>query len=138
MKKDIGLYLTSLSAVAAVVCVTAYVVNCGTDYFVNLGMDPAVLICAIAAIILEVVYLIVTRKGYKVWSDVLPVLAPVLLIVATLLIVNVRVNGIAAIMTFEGNAQTMADLTSALVGIIAGLIATIAGIIASFFDTVKE
>lgn len=138
MKKAIGLYLTSLSAVAAVVCVTAYVVNCGTDYFVNLGMYPAVLICAIAAIILEVVYLIVTRKGYKVWSDVLPVLAPVLLIVATLLIVNVRVNGIAAIMTFEGNAQTMADLTSALVGIIAGLIATIAGIIASFFDTVKE
>lgn len=138
MKKAIGLYLTSLSAVAAVVCVTAYVVNCGTDYFVNLGMNPAVLICTIAAIILEVVYLIVTRKGYKVWSDVLPVLAPVLLIVATLLIVNVRVNGIAAIMTFEGNAQTMADLTSALVGIIAGLIATIAGIIASFFDTVKE
>lgn len=138
MKKAIGLYLTSLSAVAAVVCVTAYVVNCGTDYFANLGMDPAVLICAIAAIILEVVYLIVTRKGYKVWSDVLPVLAPVLLIVATLLIVNVRVNGIAAIMTFEGNAQTMADLISVLVGIIAGLIATIAGIIASFFDTVKE
>lgn len=138
MKKAIGLYLTSLSAVAAVVCVTAYVFNCGTDYFANLGMDSAVLICAIAAIILEVVYLIVTRKGYKVWSDVLPVLAPVLLIVATLLIVNVRVNGIAAIMTFEGNAQTMADLTSALVSIIAGLIATIAGIIASFFDTVKE
>ena len=138
MKKSIGFYLTSLSAIAAVVCVIAYAVNCRTDYFTSLGVNPAVLGFAIAAIVVEAVYLIVTQKGHKVWSDALPILAPALLIVSTLLIVNARVNGIAAIMTYEGNAQTRADLASALVGIIAGLIATITGIIASFFDTVKD
>ena len=138
MKKSIGFFATILSAAAAVVGAIAYVVNCGTDYFVNLGINPMILGCIIVAVIVDAAYIVVTRKGHQMWSDILPVAAAVLLMIATLLFVSVRVNGIAAIMTYEGNAKTMADLTSAIVGIAGCLIATVIGIIASFFDTVKE
>lgn len=52
--------------------------------------------------------------------------------------VNVRVNGIAAVMTFENNARNMADLTSAIVGIAGCLVAAIVSIVSAFFDVSKE
>ena len=138
MKKSLGLYLTALAAIAAVVSIAAYVVNCGTDYFMSLGTDPAVLGCIIAAIAADVVYIAVTWKGHRMWSDILPVAAPALLTAAVLLFANSRIYGIASIMTFDGNAQNMADLASVFVSIAAGLIAVIVGVVAAFFDTVKE
>ena len=124
MKKSVGFFMTILSAAAAAVGAAAYFMNCRTNYFINLGIDPVVMGCAVCAIVLQAAYIIVTQKGNQLWTDILAVLPPVLLIVAT--------------MTFENNAQNMADLTSAIVGIAACLIATIVGIAASFFDTVKE
>ena len=93
---------------------------------------------ASALTVLQVVYIAVTQKGHALWSDALAVLPLVLLIVATITLAGSRIVGIAAIMTFENNAQNMADLTSAIVGIAACLVAAIVGIAASFFDTVKE
>ena len=127
MKKSAGFFMTIISAAAAVVGAVAYFVNCRTNYFVNLGLNPVVMGCAVAAILCQVVYLVVTRNGHALWSDILTVAAPALLMVAAITLVGARVTGIAAIMTFENNAQNMADLSSAIVGIAA-----------SFFDTVKE
>lgn len=138
MKKSIGFFMTVLSAAAAAVGAVAYFMNCKTNYFINLGVNPVVMGCVVCAIVLQVVYIVVTQKGHQLWNDVLAVIPPVLLIVATINLVSARVNGIAAIMTFENNAQNMADLTSAIVGIAACLIAAVVGIAASFFDTVKE
>ena len=138
MKKSAGFFMTILSAAAAAVGAAAYFMNCQTNYFINLGVDPVVMGCAAAAIVLQVVYIAVTQKGHALWSDVLAVIPPVLLIIAAITLVGARVGSIASIMTFENNAQNMADLTSAIVGIAACLIAAIAGIAASFFDTVKE
>lgn len=138
MKKSAGFFMTILSAAIAAVGTVAYFMNCKTNYFINLGVSPVVIGCAAAAIVLQVVYLAATQKGHHLWSDALAVLPPVLLIVATITLAGSRIAGIAAIMTFENNAQNMADLTSAIVGIAACLIAAIVGIAASFFDTVKE
>ena len=138
MKKSIGFYLTILSAIAGVVGAAAYAVNCGTNYFLSLGVNPTVMGCIVVAIVLQAAYILLTWKGHKIWSDVLAVIPPVLLIVATVTLVGVRVNGIAAIMTFESNAQNLADMSSAIVAIAAGVIATLIGVLASFFDTVKE
>lgn len=138
MKKSAGFFMTVISAAAAVVGAAAYFVNCRTNYFVNLGLNPVVMGCAVAAILCQVVYLVVTRNGHALWSDILAVAAPALLMVAAITLVGARVTGIAAIMTFENNAQNMADLTSAIVGIAGCLIGSVAGIAASFFDTVKE
>lgn len=137
-KKSAGFFLTALAAVAAIVALAAYLVNTGTAYFGNLGVNPAVAGCVGAAIVLELVLLVAGSKGQKNWMDILPVASSVLLIVAAVNFVSVRVNGIAAIITFENNAQNMADLTSALVGIIACVIAAVISILSSFFDVVKE
>lgn len=138
MKKSIGLYLTALSAIAGVVGAIAYGINSGTNYFINLGINPTVMGCIVAAIVLQIAYLVLTQQGHKLWNDVLAVIPPSLLIIATITLLSVRVNGFAAIMTFESNPQNMADLTSAIVAIAACVIAAIIGICASFFDTVKE
>lgn len=138
MKKSAGFFMTIISAAAAVVGAVAYFMNCKTNYFINLGVDPVVMGCAVAAIVLQVVYIVVTQKGSQPWTDALAVLPPVLLIIATITLAGSRISGIASIMTFENNAQNMADLTSAIVGIAACLVAAVAGIAASFFDTVKE
>lgn len=130
--------MTIISAAAAVVGAVAYFMNCRTNYFINLGVSPVVLGCALAAIVLQVVYILATQKGKALWTDLLAVIPPVLLIVATINLAGSRISGIASIMTFENNAQNMADLTSAIVGIAACLIAAIVGIAAAFFDTVKE
>ena len=138
MKKSAGFFMTVISAAAAVVGAVAYFVNCRTNYFVNLGINPGVLGCIIAAVGFQIMYIIVTQEGHALWSDVLAVLPPVLLMVAAITLVSTRVKGIAAIMTFENNAQIRAVLTSAIVGIAGCLIGSVAGIAASFFDTVKE
>lgn len=138
MKKSIGFYLTILSALAAFVAAAAYVVNCNTDYFIGLGVSPVVMCCLIAAIALQIAYLILTRNGHRMWNDILAVLPPVLLIEAVVTLINVRTNSFAAIMTFENNARNMADMTSAIVSIAACVMAVLISILASFFDTVKE
>jgi len=138
MKKSVGFFMTILSAAAAVVGAAAYFMNSKTNYFINLGLDPVVMGCIAAAVLLQVVYIVVTQKGHQLWSDVLAVLCPALLMVATIILTGTRISPIASIMTFENNAQNMADLTSAIVSIAACLIAVIIGIAASFFDTVKE
>jgi hypothetical protein len=137
-KNSAGLFLTALSAILALVSFIAHMVNAGTAYFGNLGVSPAVAGCTVVAIVLEVVLIVVGKKGTPAWADVLPVVSSVLLIVATVMFISVRVNGIAAIITFENNAQNMADMTSAIVGIATCLIAAIISIIASFFDISKE
>lgn len=138
MKKSVGSFMTILSAAAAVVGAVAYFMNSRTNYFINLGLDPVVMGCIAAAVLLQVVYIVVTQKGHQLWSDVLAVLPPALLMVATIILTGTRISPIASIMTFENNAQNMADLTSAIVSIAACLIAVIIGIAASFFDTVKQ
>lgn len=138
MKKFIGFYITILSALASLVGVAAYAVNCRTNYFLSQGMSPAVMGGAIAAVAVQIVYLIATKNGHQTWTDLLAVVPPVLMVVATVTLLSVRVNGIAAIMTFESNAQNLSDLSSAIVAIAACAAAIVVGVLASFFDTVRE
>lgn len=137
-KQSVGFILSVVTVVAALVGLVGYLINCGTNYFANLGVDSAVVGCTVAAIAAVIVYVVVNMKGVQTWADVLPVVAAALLMVATLLLVNTRVNAIAAVMTFENNAKNMADLVSCIVGIAGCLVATIVAVISSFFDTVKE
>lgn len=137
-KQSIGFILSVITVVAALVGLVGYLINCSTNYFANLGVDAAVVGCAVAAIVAVIVYVVVNMKGVQTWADILPVVAAALLMAATLLLVNTRVNAIAAVMTFENNAKNMADLVSCIVGIAGCLVATIVAVISSFFDIVKE
>lgn len=137
-KQSVGFYFAVVTVIFAVAGLAMYLKNSSTDYFSNLGKDPVILGCLIAAIIAELVLIVAAQSGVKMWMDILPVAVSMLLMLGTIWFVSSRVNGIASIMTFENNANTMADLSSAITGIVLCLIAGVVSIIASFFDIVKE
>ena len=137
MKKSAGFPLTALSAVLAIAGLVFYFINSNTNYFLADGLNPAVIGCTIAAIVVEVLLLLVAQKGQKTWMDILPVAAPVLLMVSFVLFLVSRVNAIAAIMTFTNSAENMADLQSCIISLGCLLVGTIVAVVASYFDVSK-
>ena len=138
MKQNgIGFYTTGLSFVAGVVALVFYIINAKTDYFANLGVSPVVVGCTVVAVVAQLVLLVLSKQEQPIWMDLAAVAAPVLLMVAFINLTGSRVNGIASIMTFENNAQTMSDLTSAIVSMAALLIACLIGIVSSYFNIRK-
>ena len=129
--------MTVITIVAALVGLVNYIMNSNTTYFSGLGKDPIVIGGAVLGIAALALWLVLGEpKAF--WKDILPVLAPVCLIVAALSLVNSRINGIAAIMTFENNAQNMADLQSGIIAIAALIAAAVLAVFTAFFDVKKE
>lgn len=138
MKQNgIGFYTTGLSFVAGVIALVFYMINAKTDYFANLGVSPVVVGCTVVAVVAQLVLLVLSKQEQPIWMDLAAAAAPVLLMVAFINLTGSRVNGIASIMTFENNAQTMSDLTSAIVSMAALLIACLIGIVSSYFNIRK-
>lgn len=137
-KQGAGFYLTAISTVLAVVGLVFYLINCNTAYFSNLGIHPGVLGCLVIAILAEIGMIAGNESmGEKQYFDIMPVIASVSLIVGVVLFISVRVAEMASIMTFENNAQNMADLSSAIFGIGFCLAAYIVSLAASFFSILK-
>ena len=132
-----GSIMTVITIVAAVVGLINYITNSNTTYFAGLGKDPVVIGCAVLAIAALALWLVLGNPK-AAWTDILPVAAPALLIVAALTLVNSRINGVAAIMTFENNAQNMADLQSGIIAIAALIAAAVLAVFTAFFDVKKE
>lgn len=137
-KISAGLYVACVSAVFALVGLIAYVVNTGTNYYAKMGLDTTVVICLALAAALSVVRIVVGMKGNPLWADVLPVCATVLSVVGFMLLVNARVNNLAAVFTFENSAANMADTTSCIIAIAAALLAMLTSFFAAFMDVTKE
>lgn len=137
-KISLGLILTAAACVLAVVGLVFYLNNTKTTYFSALGVNTAVVGCIVAAIACMVVSVIVGLKGTPVWADILPIAASVLLVAGVMNFAATRINGIAAIMTFENNAQNMADMQSAIRGMVVLAIAVAVSWLAAFFDVTSE
>ena len=137
-KTSIGLFFTCLAVILAAVGVGAYVVNTGTNYYAKMGVDNNVLMLFIAAIVVELLAVLIGLKGTPVIGDILPVAGTVLLTAGTVMLLNARANNLAAVFTFENSAANMADTTSCIVAIAAGLLAMLVSIIAAFMDITKE
>lgn len=136
-KSTVGIVLAALTVIAAAAALIAYYVNSQTSYFSNLGLSTTVVACLAVAIVAEVVFIVAGLKGNAIWQDLLPVAVSVLLVVATITLVSVRVNGFAAIISYENNSSNMADMMSAIVAIACGLVATIVSVISAHFDISK-
>ena len=136
-KSTVGIVLASLTVIAAAAALIAYYVNSQTSYFSNLGLSTTVVACLVVAIVAEVVFIVAGLKGNAIWQDILPVAVSVLLVVATITLVSVRVNGFAAIISYENNSSNMADMMSAIVAIACGLVATIVSVVSAHFDISK-
>ena len=111
-----------------------------TNYFVKTtGTDNTIVACLAVAAILEIVMIIVSVKmGAKPVLDIIPVACGVLTAYALIAFVGSRIAAIGSIMTFENNAQNMADLKGAIIGMIVCAVALIFTIISSFFKVVKD
>lgn len=138
MKRSIlGIIVNLLAVIAACFGLMQYFTNAGTTYFKGLGTSPAV-IGAVAAAIAALLVWCFLGEPKATWKDILPIAAPALLMFGLLTLVNSRVNGIAAIMTFENNAANMADLQSALMAIGGLAAAAVLACLAAFFNVKKE
>ena len=135
-KQAAGFYLMLLALILGTAGIVFYVINCNTAYFSNLGISWGVVGCLVAGGVLEILFVAGQEKSPEM--DILPILAGVLLMAGFVFFVRLRVNSIATILSFERNAQTMADLSSAIIGMGCTLAAVIMTIISSFFRTVRE
>lgn len=136
-KISAGMYIACASAVCALVGLIAYMINTGTAYYAKMGVDPVVVLCLAGAALVGIVRIVIGMKANPVWADILPVCAAVLAVIGFMFLVNVRVNNIAAVMTFENSASNMADSVSCFIAIGAALIAMITSFVAAFFDIAK-
>ena len=136
-KKGAGFILTLLTAIAGVVGLAFCLVNANTDSFRKIGTSPVVIACAVIALAALVLRIVLDSKQ-ALAADSMSVIAGVTLVVAAVQFISPRVNTIASIITFTNNAQTMADLSSAIYGTAALLIAVVLNIIAAFTQVTKE
>ena len=135
-KMGAGLVLSVITALVTVAGLVLYMMNCKTNYFINSGVNNAVVACLAAAAILEIVMIAASmRMGAKPVLDILPVACGVLTAYALIQFISSRIG---SIMTFENNAQNMADLKGAIIGMIVCAAALICTIISSFFKVVKD
>lgn len=132
-----GTIVNILAAVAAIFGLVQYFTNAGTNYFKNLGTNPGVIAATVIAIAAILVWCFLGEEK-TTWKDILPIAAPALLMFALLTLANSRINGIAAIMTFENNAANMADLQSALEALASLAVAAVFACLASFFSVKKK
>ncbi|MBQ1492903.1 MAG: hypothetical protein IIZ39_13165 [Blautia sp.] len=138
MKRGVlGTFLTLLSIVAGGVGLAFYVTNTNTTYFSGLGRNTVVIGTVAAAIVALLLWCLFGGATTSI-KDLLPIAAPALFMVGFLTLLNSRVNGIAAIMTFENNEQNMADLNSALIALGALAIAAVLACLAAFCDVKKK
>ena len=109
-KMGAGLVLSVITVLVTVAGLVLYMMNCKTNYFVKTtGTD-----------------------------NTIPVACGVLTAYALIAFVGSRIAAIGSIMTFENNAQNMADLKGAIIGMIVCAVALIFTIISSFFKVVKD
>ena len=139
-KMGAGLVLSVITVLVTVAGLVLYMMNCKTNYFVKTtGTDNTIVACLAVAAILEIVMIIVSvKRGAKPVLDIIPVACGVLTAYALIAFVGSRIAAIGSIMTFENNAQNMADLKGAIIGMIVCAVALIFTIISSFFKVVKD
>ena len=138
-KVGAGLDLSVITALVTVLGLVLYMINCKTNYFINSGVNNAVVACLAVAAILEIVMIVASVKmGAKPVLDIIPVVCGVLTAYALIQFLGSRIAAIGSIMTFENNAQNMADLKGAIIGMIVCAVAMICTIISSFFKVVKD
>ena len=138
-KVGAGLVLSVITALVTVLGLVLYMINCKTNYFINSGVNNAVVACLAVAAILEIVMIVASVKmGAKPVLDIIPLVCGVLTAYALIQFLGSRIAAIGSIMTFENNAQNMADLKGAIIGMIVCAVAMICTIISSFFKVVKD
>lgn len=138
-KTGLGAIFTIITIIVSIAALVLYLRNCRTNYFMNMGVNQTVVISLIAVIAAEVLFVgLSLMLGSKPYLDILPVFAGVFSAVAAIQFIGSRIAGAASIMTFENNAENMADLQNAIAAMVVCVVAMVCVIVSSFFKVVKE
>lgn len=138
-KAGAGAVFMAVTLAVTVIALVLYLQNCRTNYFTNMGVNSTVAACLAAAAVFELLMLVLSFiMGAKPYLDILPVLSGVLSAVAAIQFIGSRIAGAASIMTFENNAENMADLNNAIVAMVFCVAAMLCVMVSSFFKVVKD
>lgn len=134
-----GLVLNVITILVTAAGLFLYMQNCKTNYFSNMGVNSTVAGCLAASLILEILMVVLSMKmGSKPIFDIIPVACSVMTALAAIQFIGSRIAGAASIMTFENNAENMADLNGAITAMAVCVAALVCVMITSFFKVVKE
>ena len=131
MKKYAGNLLPLIALVMGGLSLGFYLFNCRTNYFAAFGVNRLVAGYLFAGIVLELVFLLVRRKMDKI-GDILVMIVPSCFMAALIYFIGARATETAYILTFQSNANNLADLRSALIGIVCCAVAVIFSVVAGF------
>ncbi|MDO4306619.1 MAG: hypothetical protein Q4C77_07270 [Eubacteriales bacterium] len=138
-KMGAGMILHVITVIVTAVGLFLYLQNCKTSYFSNMGVNTTVVACLAASAVLEILMIVLSLKmGAKPFLDIIPVACGVMTALAAIQFIGSRIAGAASIMTFENNAENMADLNGAITAMAVCVIALVCVWITSFFKVVKE
>ncbi len=138
-KIGVGTFTTVITAVVTIVALIMYIMNCNTNYFSNIGISGTVVACMVIALVLELFMVVLSLiMGEKPILDIMPVASGIFTAVAAIQFIGSRIAGIASIMTFENNAENMADLENAIVAMVVSVIALVFAMATSFFRVASE
>ena len=137
MKRSIiGTLITGICTIVGMIGLSMYIINSNTNYFSGLGKSVPIILCTVLGIAALLAWCVLgdDRGGIK---DILPIAAPSFFTIAFVTLLNSRINGIAAITTFEANEQNFADMQSAIMAMVFLIIAAVLSAINAFFEVKK-
>ena len=137
-RRGAGFFLTWLSILMAADALISYLRNCRTHYFLSFGIDRKIVILLLTGVVLQIVLLVFSVPKFRVIGDAISIALPAVYMAALVAFLSARLTEIAFIFTFENNASNMADLQSALAGIVFCVLAVILSLIAAWFDIRKD
>jgi len=136
-KNAAGLYIAVLTGILAAAGLIAYIMNTQTNYYAKMGISTEVLLAVGGAIVLVLLEILIGLKGTPLIVDIIAILVPVALMLGVAFLLNVRINNLAAVFTFENSAANMADTRSCIVAIACVVLAWLFSVLNAFADISK-
>ena len=137
-------YVGVLAFIVEVVALVFYFINQGTVTFGNLPLNMVTVVGGVIALAIQLLILVLgqlrasNKTGVGVLLDLAYVAEAVLIVWGATVFFADRINLFSSVMTFNRNAQSLADMNSALYGIGAMFAAAVLVILSSFMRVSKN
>ena len=141
---SLGFYVGVLAFIVEVVALVFYFINQGTVTFGNLPLNMVTVVGGVIALAIQLLILVLgqlrasNKTGVGVLLDLAYVAEAVLIVWGAPVFFADRINLFSSVMTFNRNAQSLADMNSALYGIGAMFVAAVLVILSSFMRVSKN
>lgn len=141
---SLGFYVGVLAFIVEVVALVFYFINQGTVTFGNLPLNMVTVVGGVIALAIQLLILVLgqlrasNKTGVGVLLDLVYVVEAVLIVWGATVFFADRINLFSSVMTFNRNAQSLADMNSALYGIGAMFAAAVLVILSSFMRVSKN